>query len=190
VGKVACACIGKVWVCVCREGGCVQEGGVCRKVACVVQGRCVCVCREGGVCVSREGGVCVCREGGVCVCREGGVCVCWEGGVCVCREGGVDGLLLSVEKKVAIRCQTLGAGQLERVQLVDLEEVKGLMLWSASLQVRASAIAQDADQNYDYASNSVVLHLDSGDEIYVKLDGGKAHGGNNNKCGLNSKPLL
>ncbi|XP_028249560.1 complement C1q-like protein 2 isoform X2 [Parambassis ranga] len=55
-------------------------------------------------------------------------------------------------------------------------------------QVRASAIAQDADQNYDYASNSVVLHLDSGDEIYVKLDGGKAHGGNNNKystfCGF------
>uniref|UniRef100_A0A2R8MRR9 Complement C1q like 2 n=1 Tax=Callithrix jacchus TaxID=9483 RepID=A0A2R8MRR9_CALJA len=48
-------------------------------------------------------------------------------------------------------------------------------------QVRASAIAQDADQNYDYASNSVVLHLDSGDEVYVKLDGGKAHGGNNNK---------
>ncbi|CAH2304936.1 complement C1q 2 isoform X2 [Pelobates cultripes] len=48
-------------------------------------------------------------------------------------------------------------------------------------QVRASAIAQDADQNYDYASNSVVLHLDAGDEIYVKLDGGKAHGGNNNK---------
>uniref|UniRef100_A0A8C3XXE1 Complement C1q like 2 n=1 Tax=Catharus ustulatus TaxID=91951 RepID=A0A8C3XXE1_CATUS len=50
-------------------------------------------------------------------------------------------------------------------------------------QVRASAIAQDADQNYDYASNSVVLHLDSGDEVYVKLDGGKAHGGNNNKAG-------
>nr|XP_020447820.1 complement C1q-like protein 2 [Monopterus albus] len=48
-------------------------------------------------------------------------------------------------------------------------------------QVRASAIAQDADQNYDYASNSAVLHLDSGDEVYVKLDGGKAHGGNNNK---------
>ncbi|XP_067116653.1 complement C1q-like protein 2 isoform X2 [Osmerus mordax] len=48
-------------------------------------------------------------------------------------------------------------------------------------QVRASAIAQDADQNYDYASNSVVLHLESGDEIYIKLDGGKAHGGNNNK---------
>ncbi|KAG7241056.1 hypothetical protein INR49_026087, partial [Caranx melampygus] len=46
--------------------------------------------------------------------------------------------------------------------------------------VRASAIAQDADQNYDYASNSAVLHLDSGDEVYVKLDGGKAHGGNNN----------
>ncbi|XP_029942014.1 complement C1q-like protein 2 [Salarias fasciatus] len=48
-------------------------------------------------------------------------------------------------------------------------------------QVRASAIAQDADQNYDYASNSAVLHLDSGDEVFVKLDGGKAHGGNNNK---------
>ncbi|XP_062270603.1 complement C1q-like protein 2 isoform X1 [Scomber scombrus] len=48
-------------------------------------------------------------------------------------------------------------------------------------QVRASAIAQDADQNYDYASNSAVMHLDSGDEVYVKLDGGKAHGGNNNK---------
>lgn len=49
------------------------------------------------------------------------------------------------------------------------------------LQVRASAIAQDADQNYDYASNSVILHLDAGDEVYIKLDGGKAHGGNNNK---------
>ncbi|XP_062874978.1 C1q-related factor [Trichomycterus rosablanca] len=48
-------------------------------------------------------------------------------------------------------------------------------------QVKASAIAQDADQNYDYASNSVILHLDAGDEIYIKLDGGKAHGGNNNK---------
>ncbi|NWX25294.1 C1QL3 protein, partial [Notiomystis cincta] len=44
-----------------------------------------------------------------------------------------------------------------------------------------SAIAQDADQNYDYASNSVVLHLEPGDEVYIKLDGGKAHGGNNNK---------
>ncbi|XP_034417595.1 complement C1q-like protein 2 [Cyclopterus lumpus] len=55
-------------------------------------------------------------------------------------------------------------------------------------QVRASAIAQDADQNYDYATNSVVLQLDSGDDIYVKLDYGKAHGGNNNKystlCGF------
>lgn len=50
-----------------------------------------------------------------------------------------------------------------------------------ALQVRASAIAQDADQNYDYASNSVILHLDAGDEVYIKLDGGKAHGGNNNK---------
>ncbi|KAL7860749.1 hypothetical protein AOLI_G00170980 [Acnodon oligacanthus] len=49
------------------------------------------------------------------------------------------------------------------------------------LPVRASAIAQDADQNYDYASNSVILHLDAGDEVYIKLDGGKAHGGNNNK---------
>lgn len=50
-----------------------------------------------------------------------------------------------------------------------------------AFQVRASAIAQDADQNYDYASNSAVLHLEPGDEIYIKLDGGKAHGGNNNK---------
>ncbi|XP_069762734.1 C1q-related factor [Narcine bancroftii] len=48
-------------------------------------------------------------------------------------------------------------------------------------QVRSSSIAQDADQNYDYASNSVILHLDAGDEVYIKLDGGKAHGGNNNK---------
>ena len=54
-------------------------------------------------------------------------------------------------------------------------------LFSLPSQVRASAIAQDADQNYDYASNSVILHLDAGDEVYVKLDGGKAHGGNNNK---------
>lgn len=61
---------------------------------------------------------------------------------------------------------------------------------SRNLQVRASAIAQDADQNYDYASNSVVLHLDSGDEIYVKLDGGKAHGGNNNKYSTFSGFLL
>ncbi|NXQ37279.1 C1QL3 protein, partial [Alaudala cheleensis] len=52
---------------------------------------------------------------------------------------------------------------------------------SAPRRVRASAIAQDADQNYDYASNSVVLHLEPGDEVYIKLDGGKAHGGNNNK---------
>lgn len=48
-------------------------------------------------------------------------------------------------------------------------------------QVRASAIAQDADQNYDYASNSVILHLDAGDEVFIKLDGGKAHGGNSTK---------
>ncbi|XP_013874575.1 complement C1q-like protein 4 isoform X2 [Austrofundulus limnaeus] len=47
--------------------------------------------------------------------------------------------------------------------------------------VRASAIAQDADQNYDYASNSVILHLDVGDEVCVQLDGGKVHGGNQNK---------
>ncbi|XP_054579372.1 complement C1q-like protein 2 isoform X2 [Eptesicus fuscus] len=57
-------------------------------------------------------------------------------------------------------------------------------------QVRASAIAQDADQNYDYASNSVVLHLEAGDEVYVKLDGGKAHGGNNNKYSTFSGFLL
>ncbi|XP_016368344.1 complement C1q-like protein 3 [Sinocyclocheilus rhinocerous] len=60
----------------------------------------------------------------------------------------------------------------------------GTSMWAdlcKNNQVRASAIAQDADQNYDYASNSVILHLESGDEIYIKLDGGKAHGGNNNK---------
>ncbi|KAJ8012244.1 hypothetical protein DPEC_G00066670 [Dallia pectoralis] len=60
----------------------------------------------------------------------------------------------------------------------------GTSMWAdlcKNYQVRASAIAQDADQNYDYASNSAVLHLESGDEIYIKLDGGKAHGGNNNK---------
>uniref|UniRef100_A0A673IS68 Complement component 1, q subcomponent-like 3b n=1 Tax=Sinocyclocheilus rhinocerous TaxID=307959 RepID=A0A673IS68_9TELE len=59
----------------------------------------------------------------------------------------------------------------------------GTSMWAdlcKNNQVRASAIAQDADQNYDYASNSVILHLESGDEIYIKLDGGKAHGGNNN----------
>uniref|UniRef100_A0A8D3DKL2 C1q domain-containing protein n=1 Tax=Scophthalmus maximus TaxID=52904 RepID=A0A8D3DKL2_SCOMX len=46
----------------------------------------------------------------------------------------------------------------------------GTSMWAdlcKNNQVRASAIAQDADQNYDY--------------IYIKLDGGKAHGGNNNK---------
>jgi len=48
-------------------------------------------------------------------------------------------------------------------------------------QVRASAIAQDADQNYDYASNSVILHLDVGDDVCIQLDGGKVHGGNTNK---------
>ncbi|KAI4806471.1 hypothetical protein KUCAC02_017296 [Chaenocephalus aceratus] len=52
---------------------------------------------------------------------------------------------------------------------------------ACQMKVRASAIAQDADQNYDYASNSAVLHLEPGDEVYIKLDGGKAHGGNNNK---------
>ncbi|XP_077470503.1 complement C1q-like protein 3b [Stigmatopora argus] len=60
----------------------------------------------------------------------------------------------------------------------------GTSMWAdlcKNNQVRASAIAQDADQNYDYASNSAVLHLEAGDEIYIKLDGGKAHGGNNNK---------
>uniref|UniRef100_A0A8C7ZHF6 Complement C1q like 1 n=1 Tax=Oryzias sinensis TaxID=183150 RepID=A0A8C7ZHF6_9TELE len=57
-------------------------------------------------------------------------------------------------------------------------------------QVRASAIAQDQDQNYDYASNSVILHLDAGDEVFIKLDGGKAHGGNSNKYSTFSGFLL
>lgn len=70
------------------------------------------------------------------------------------------------------------------------EEPVGLTCSVIFPQVRASAIAQDADQNYDYASNSVVLHLDSGDEVYVKLDGGKAHGGNNNKYSTFSGFLL
>ncbi|XP_035981378.1 complement C1q-like protein 3 isoform X3 [Fundulus heteroclitus] len=63
----------------------------------------------------------------------------------------------------------------------------GTSMWAdlcKNNQVRASAIAQDADQNYDYASNSAVLHLEPGDEIYIKLDGGKAHGGNNNNSTL------
>ncbi|XP_061666538.1 C1q-related factor-like [Syngnathoides biaculeatus] len=60
----------------------------------------------------------------------------------------------------------------------------GTSMWADLLKnslVRASAIAQDQDQSYDYASNSVILHLDAGDEVYIKLDGGKAHGGNSNK---------
>uniref|UniRef100_A0A4W4FE11 C1q domain-containing protein n=1 Tax=Electrophorus electricus TaxID=8005 RepID=A0A4W4FE11_ELEEL len=60
----------------------------------------------------------------------------------------------------------------------------GTSMWADLLkngQVRASAIAQDQDQSYDYASNTVILHLDPGDEIFIKLDGGKAHGGNSNK---------
>jgi len=62
------------------------------------------------------------------------------------------------------------------------QTLKPLFSLSLSLfQVRASAIAQDADQNYDYASNSVILHLDVGDEVCVQLDGGKVHGGNTNK---------
>ncbi|XP_056307205.1 C1q-related factor-like [Danio aesculapii] len=60
----------------------------------------------------------------------------------------------------------------------------GTSMWAdlmKNTQVRASAIAQDQDQSYDYASNTVILHLDPGDEICIKLDGGKAHGGNSNK---------
>uniref|UniRef100_A0A1A8HF00 Complement component 1, q subcomponent-like 1 n=2 Tax=Nothobranchius korthausae TaxID=1143690 RepID=A0A1A8HF00_9TELE len=60
----------------------------------------------------------------------------------------------------------------------------GTSMWADLIKnglVRASAIAQDNDQCYDYASNSVILHLDAGDQVFVKLDGGKAHGGNSNK---------
>ncbi|KAK2110988.1 hypothetical protein P7K49_010734 [Saguinus oedipus] len=64
---------------------------------------------------------------------------------------------------------------LQHERLYNAPQTKDLAL------VRASAIAQDADQNYDYASNSVILHLDAGDEVFIKLDGGKAHGGNSNK---------
>lgn len=62
-----------------------------------------------------------------------------------------------------------------------LTNIKTIFLAHSLSQVRASAIAQDADQNYDYASNSVILHLDVGDEVCVQLDGGKVHGGNTNK---------
>ena len=68
-----------------------------------------------------------------------------------------------------------------RVNGLHAAESPLLNQMSHRVKVRASAIAQDADQNYDYASNSAVLHLEPGDEVYVKLDGGKAHGGNNNK---------
>ncbi|XP_053721438.1 C1q-related factor-like isoform X1 [Synchiropus splendidus] len=60
----------------------------------------------------------------------------------------------------------------------------GTSMWADLIKnglVRASAIAQDQDQSYDYASNSAILHLDAGDEVFIKLDGGKAHGGNSNK---------
>nr|XP_057918570.1 C1q-related factor-like isoform X2 [Doryrhamphus excisus] len=60
----------------------------------------------------------------------------------------------------------------------------GTSMWADLIKnglVRASAIAQDQDQSYDYASNNVILHLDAGDEVFIKLDGGKAHGGNSNK---------
>lgn len=69
----------------------------------------------------------------------------------------------------------------DQMSAVCFSNPYSLSFLSSLFQVRASAIAQDADQNYDYASNSVILHLDAGDEVYIKLDGGKAHGGNNNK---------
>lgn len=71
--------------------------------------------------------------------------------------------------------------ELSAVLISKQSHVSSAEMSHFAFQVRASAIAQDADQNYDYASNSVVLHLEPGDEIYIKLDGGKAHGGNNNK---------
>ncbi|KAI9530763.1 hypothetical protein NQZ68_000254 [Dissostichus eleginoides] len=66
-------------------------------------------------------------------------------------------------------------------QLIDNRQRGCVLSPPLGSQVRASAIAQDADQNYDYASNSVILHLDVGDEVCVQLDGGKVHGGNTNK---------
>ena len=83
------------------------------------------------------------------------------------------------------RAVSLAAGELG--PWVSPHGIQGLsrplsrVTWVSPAQVRASAIAQDADQNYDYASNSVILHLDVGDEVFVKLDGGKVHGGNTNK---------
>ena len=67
------------------------------------------------------------------------------------------------------------------VSVASVSAARRLGANPVSLQVRASAIAQDQDQSYDYASNSVILHLDAGDEVFIKLDGGKAHGGNSNK---------
>ncbi|MBN3305427.1 C1QL2 protein, partial [Amia calva] len=40
-------------------------------------------------------------------------------------------------------------------------------------QVHASSIAQDANRKFDYAANSVVLQLQVGDRVCVKLDGGQ-----------------
>ncbi|TMS22210.1 Complement C1q-like protein 3 [Larimichthys crocea] len=56
----------------------------------------------------------------------------------------------------------------------------GTSMWADLIKnglVRASAIAQDQDQSYDYASNSVILHLDAGDEVFIKLDWGQGSRG-------------
>ncbi|XP_070305189.1 complement C1q-like protein 3 [Salvelinus sp. IW2-2015] len=46
----------------------------------------------------------------------------------------------------------------------------GTSTW-ADLCKNNQSYTQDADQNYDFASNSVIQHLKPGDEIYIKLEG-------------------
>lgn len=63
----------------------------------------------------------------------------------------------------------------------------GISMWvdfCKNGQVWVSVIVQDVDQNYDYVSNSVILYLDVGDEVFIKLDGGKVYGGNSNKYSM------
>ncbi|XP_074783261.1 uncharacterized protein LOC141970508 [Athene noctua] len=103
----------------------------------------------------------------------------WCGGAAGAEAPFEDGGRQRDSSEAATGEASAAAGGGERPRALQRQRERG----GARLQpgVRASAIAQDADQNYDYASNSVILHLDAGDEVFIKLDGGKAHGGNNNK---------
>ncbi|KAK0152818.1 Complement C1q-like protein 4 [Merluccius polli] len=81
--------------------------------------------------------------------------------------------------KVLIKHTVPWEERMEEAHECKLKKYQALIF--KSQQNGTSAIAQDADQNYDYASNTVILHLDVGDEVCVRLDGGKVHGGNTNK---------